>query len=391
MARKVVPLVWPLLLVVACPGEPEPPLGPVEPYDVRAEVDPDVATILRVRWAQDAAADAWLEFDRGDGEWRTSPATAREAGLHEELILGVPAETDVVFRVVTDNGGTAARGDEQAARTGALPVEMVEPALGTWRPDLAGPEEFVLGSVDVDGGEAYIGPNWLFIANREGQVVWYREIGAWVTLFPRVARDGSHIAWERHNLLDAAGILSTHHRSTLDGRWTQEMALPGLGWAWDETDNGTVLYDRHHGVDQVTLEAIAPDGTQTTVWDCTAWIAQWTDDQDRCYSNTVNWDPVRDSVMWSTYWGDWIAEIDRVTGEVRWHAGSLDDGWTVDAEAGFDLQHYPNFSPEGTLVVSTHLPGVEGEQRAREFEVDEDSETLREIWTYGEGVDLWEK
>lgn len=391
MTRKPALLLLALLGTTACPEEGVEPPAPVEVSRVSITVDAAVATILRVGWSQDAAADGWLEFDLGDGEWRTSPVTARDPGDHEEVILGAPAETDVQIRVVTDNLGERYTSPIGQGRTGALPEGMIEPTLDTWVPELLGPEEFVLGSVDPNGGEEYVGPFWLFIANRAGRVVWYREIGGWVTLFPRPSRDRTHIAWERHSLLDATGELSVLERATLDGRWTEEISLPGLGWAWDEMDDGTILYDVARGDESATLEEVAPDGTTRTVWDCTAWIEQWAADPDGCYTNTVNWSPERDTVMWSTYWGDWIAEVDRASGEVLWHAGELDGGWTIDAEAGLDLQHYPNYSPDGTLVVSTHVPGEDGEQRAREFVVDDSTQELREIWSYGEGVDGYAK
>jgi hypothetical protein len=95
-------------------------------------------------------------------------------------------------------------------------------------------------------------------------------------------------------------------------------------------------------------------------------------------------------VLWSTYWGDWIAEIDLGSGAPRWHAGALPEGWRIDpVEAALDLQHYPNFTPEGTLLVSTHIPGKEGEQRARELRLDDSQSTLTQVWSYGEGAEGW--
>ena len=239
----------------------------------------------------------------------------------------------------------------------------------------------------MDGGESYTGPYWLFLVNRAGQVVWYHEVGFWVTMFPRAAGHGGYVAFDRHSLLDATGEYSTVTKMTLDGTRTEEIATPGLGWCWDETDDGSLLYDRNKGVAEVTIEELSPDGTSRTIWDCAAWQATWDPDKENCYTNTINWVPETDSILWSTYWGDWVAEVDRQSGDVLWHAGALPDGWTIDADAGFDLQHYPNYTPDGTLLVSTHVPGQDEQQRAREFVVDHASQALTEVWAYGEGVE----
>jgi hypothetical protein len=208
-----------------------------------------------------------------------------------------------------------------------------------------------------------------------------------MSMFPRVARDGTHIVYDGHLFLEPSGESSHIRRTTLDGRYDEEIEAEGLGWCWDETDDGTLLYDRARGADSITLEQIDPDGTQHTLWDCQAWLATWDDDPDLCYTNTVNWVAATDSVLWSTYWGDWVAEVDRQTGSVLWHAGAIGDGLDFDPpETAFDLQHYPNYTPDGTLLVSTHMQEVEGEQRAREYVVDLEAGALTEIWSYGEGV-----
>ncbi len=349
----------------------------------------DVATLLWVDWAQDSDAEAtWLEIELADGTVLESTHLTRGAGEHREVVLGAPADTDLVLRVVAENRGGESSSVDQAARTGSLPEELTLPVLGVWDAAAADPAGWVLGSVDVDGGTNYSGPYWLFIADRQGRIVWYRELGWDMSMFPRVARDGTHIAWDAHMFLEPTGADSRVERMTLDGTWSEVVATPGLGWTWDETDDGTVLYDRDRGVDTITLEQVAPDGSQRTLWDCGAWLAPVAGELEGCFTNTANWVPATDSVLWSTYWGDWVAELDRASGEVIWYAGAVDGGLAFDpAEAAFELQHYPNYTPDGTLLVSTHVPGQEGEQRAREFVVDVDGGVLTEVWAYGEGAE----
>jgi len=397
LSSRTVPLSVPLLLTLgACGGDDKADdtaalAEPVAVSGLSAEVSEAVTTMIQVTWTQDDPAESWIEFEL-DGAWLSSPPIDRASGEHREWILGAPAETALAWRVVTDNRGARFVSDEQSATTGALPEDMRSPEVTAWEPGLASPDGWLLGSVDVDGGGSYSGPFWLFIADRQGRVVWYLDLEYWQSMFPRVARDGTHIAYDRQYLLDPEGTLSGVVRRTLDGDWEEETLTPGLGWCWDETDDGALLYDQNKGSDDiVSIQAIASDGARSTVWDCTAWqAAQGDDDPEHCYSNTINWVPETDGILWSTYWGDYALEVDRPTGEVRWHAGQLGGGWSFDPpDAVFDLQHYPNYTPAGTLLISTHVPGVEDTQRAREYEVDYATETLRQVWAYGEGVDQW--
>src|SRR5690606_37358677 len=58
----------------------------------------------------------------------------------------------------------------------------------------------------------------------------------------------------------------------------------------------------------------------------------------------------------------------------------------------FEYQHFPNITPDGTLLVSSHMPGyadtnepAAGQHAFTEFEIDRDTETLIERWVYNDG------
>ncbi len=373
-----------MLLLLACaPPDPVPASG------FSAELDSDVGTMVKVRWSQDGAADSWVSFTF-DGETHESPVESREAGSHEAWLLGVPGATEVTWQVWTQVEDVGFQGDEQVVTTDPVPEDFPGIEVPIWEPDLAHEAGWVFGSVDINGGDAYTGPFWLFIADRQGRVVWWRNLEWDMSMFPRVS-DG-HIAWDQRSFFDTTGESSIIRRQTLDESWEQEIPAPGLGWTWDETDDGAVVYDKTIGQSDLQLAQVDAQGEHSILWDCTAWLEPLLDDPEACFTNATNYDAERDTVLWSTYWGDFVVEVDRSSGEVLWYAGGgLEGGLAFDPpEAAFDLQHYPNWTAAGTLLVSTHIDGVEGEQRAREFSLSDT--TLTEVWSYGEGVtDVWAK
>jgi hypothetical protein len=80
-----------------------------------------------------------------------------------------------------------------------------------------------------------------------------------------------------------------------------------------------------------------------------------------------------------------VVELDLDSGERLHHWGQLADSWTFDPpDATFDLQHYPNWTDDNTLMVSTHVVGQPSAQRAREFRLNESAQRLEQIWSYGE-------
>ena len=380
-----------LALLLAC----QEPAEPATASALSSTLHADIGTIAYVSWKQDGHATSYVAYEV-DGETRTTPEVDRDSGTHEQVLLGLPGATEVTWRVHTT--GTEAEdwlSDDETLTTDPVPEDFPPIDVPTWDPDLAHEAGFVFGVVDINGGDSYSGPFWLFVADREGRLVWWRDLEFDMSMFPRVARDGTHLAWDQRTFFDTTGDSSRVVRETLSGGWSEEVPAQGLGWTWDETDHGSIVFDRTIGTGDLQLVERLDDGTETSIWTCTDWLAEHfpENDPEGCYTNTTNYDATRDTVLWSTYWGDFVVEVERSTGDVLWYAGALEGGLAFDPpEAAFDLQHFPNWTDDGTLLVSTHIADVEGEQRAREFDVDLDAGVLTEIWSYGEGVtDVWAK
>src|SRR5688500_5165493 len=86
-------------------GSSSAPDGDDYASSVPVQVHGKTRTILVVTWSQVVAADStWLEFTFEDDEVLTSRPKRGVVGAHEDVVLGVPADTEVTIRVVSRQG-----------------------------------------------------------------------------------------------------------------------------------------------------------------------------------------------------------------------------------------------------------------------------------------------
>ncbi len=364
------------------------PAVPAPVSDVSVSVHADVVTILEVSWTQDEAADlVWIEFAYDDEVLLTTPAQAREAGEHSEVLLGIPAETTVDFVIYNQVGDEVFVSEESfEGTTGELPAALLSPSLVHYDPTLAADHPWVMGSVDV-GSSWYSGPCWTVIMDRQGRIVWYYEVpDSRLNLFSQVSADGTHVLIEgTTHYVFGAGIEPIIDSMTLDMSYGEHLELLTMGFSFDEIPGGSILYNSE-GRDDYLVE-LYPDGTERQIWCCDDYAQQMGYSSSECSVNSVVFNEAQGTVFWSQYSNDTVVEIDYETGEVVRHFGQADGGWATEPPtAVVDYQHYPNYSPDGTVIASTHAVGQSGVQYAREYQVDTESETMMVIWDYGDEV-----
>ncbi len=363
---------------------PDAPLAPVS--ELSAAVHAEVVTILELSWTQDEPSDqAWIEYRFETEDWLSTPATAWEAGEASQVVLGIPSETEVELRVA--NGGEVTSYSEPIlASTGALPYELTLPILISHDPTLASDHPWVMGSLDVTGS-SYSGPCWSFIVDRQARVVWYHEVpGSRLNIFTQVAADGTHILMEgTTNYVWGSGIEPIIDRYTLDKRYNEHLELRDMGFSFDEIPGGSILYDASRS-DKLLVERY-PDGTEREIFNCSVYAREAGYSSSYCSVNSVVYNQDQGTVFWSQYNNDTVVEIDYETGEVVRRFGQAAGGWAFDPEwTEVDYQHYPNYSPDGTVIASTHSRLQSGVQYAHEYYVDDTTETMVAIWSYGDEV-----
>jgi hypothetical protein len=361
--------------------------------DVAIAIHPDVNTILVVTWQQLRAADeTWLEFSFEADNVMTSRPKPGAVGAHKDVVLGVPGETNVSVRIVNAVGGVEHKTAEHSGTTGAVPAGMPRPEVLSYDPALASPEEWMFGAVEdsrITGTSMrpsyYRSLFWTYIIDRKGRIVWYYsdpQSNA-ISSFQRVARDGEYIWLEKTG--HHTETQDTVVKMTLDREYYEEVSLEFTDCI-DVTDDGSLLYDQEEpGV----LKELTADGITRDIFDCSEHFGSAFD----CYTNTVNWNPIDDTVLLSYPRETTIVEVSRRTGEVVGQYGTAPGSYAFEPSTwSLEFQHFANISAEGTLMVSTHLPGnddttdpVANQHAFAEFTIDRTNRRLVEKWVYTEG------
>jgi hypothetical protein len=346
--------------------------------DLTMSAHPDVATILSVGWRQAEAGESWLSWQLDGVEYR-SPTRVRPAGPASEVVLGLPAEAEVSVSVHLVVDGVEAPVSSVSATTGPLPFDLPSPSL-TLTTDAAEPSPWLLTSVNA-GDRNFFGPCYVVIVDRAGRIVWYRlTTESRLTLFPRVARDGTHIAWDAttYYVPATAGL----HRATLSLSHVSELQIPEMGFTWDELPDGSLLYDEAESDYAYHLTRRWPDGRTSRLWSCAPWMAGYSEEFWACAANTVLWDAATDHVLWSMFETSTVVALDLDSGAMVWELGDYPGGLVFDPpEASLELQHYPNPTPDGTILLTTHS-STASEQHIREFRIADGVAT--QVWHYSE-------
>lgn len=364
------------------------PSGDAFVSDVKVAVHANTATILVVTWTQLELADSTLlEFSVGGGSPVTSRPQTGTIGGHRDVVLGVPEKTAVTVRIISRLGGIDYKTKDYQGTTGALPSGLPKPTLLAYDATAASPERWLLGAVENSPGGCanpscyYISTFWIYIMDRQGRMVWY-----WAdpsdnasSAYPRIARDGEYLVIDRGRQGNT-GVL----RMTLD-RWYYELtAIKGLADAMDVTTDGSVLYDVRGDLKELTRA-----GTTRSLWSCRQAFPSF----EKCYSNTVNWNAAADTVMLAFPDDGTVVEIDRKTGTMVGQYGNAPGSYAFSPSSWqFQYPHSPNLTPQGTLILSTHLPAYPFGTAAApqhhafaEFEIDRAAKRLTEKWVYGDG------
>jgi hypothetical protein len=396
-----VALFAPLLLLAArCGQQPvddtdpdtDTPLADAPVSDLQATVHDEIGSLVTARWDQLEACSALVRY-RLEGEaWRESPTRQLEAGEQEQLLLGLPFGVEVELRVVNDCGQGALHSATIAVQTAPLPEGLPHAAVVSseetrWDDSL----QYLLTSIDSREDASDPNASWTIILDRQGRTVWALATPHQrVTMAPHVAADGTHLLVDHNSFwaLFDSGDASQVLRVDLDGTERELIDTPGLHHPLAELPDGTVAWGSLAGFTE-TLELCTPGGEQTTLWSCQG-FHQELGSLLPCAGNTLSYHSASDSFLFSFYSTDTVLQLDATSGEsLRWF-GHLEGSWSFEPEdSAFYWQHGAVYTEAGTLLTSTADAEPGSETLVREYELDHDTETLRQVWSFGEGQGIY--
>ena len=158
MTRNVGPGLGLLLLAstVGCGGSD----GAAAPENVSARLSDAIATVVKVSWTTSEPSTGYVEYGPTGALGTRTPPETTPATDHEQDLLGLEADTDYSFRVVTrgDDGGSSS---VLGIRTGDLPLGMPPLTLTG-----EGHEGFILAPV-LGATTAVL------VIDAAGKIVWY--------------------------------------------------------------------------------------------------------------------------------------------------------------------------------------------------------------------------
>ena len=343
-------------------------------------------TVVRVRWQQPESATTSIRFTLPDGSTGESPARATEAGTVERLVIGPTFEQRVEVEVVQ-----AGVDDPVAAgviTTGLAPEYL---PMGTLLADAAELQDptmpYLLTSMNKDGWDRY-GIWYVFVIDRAGNVIWAQEQpDDWISRHVTVTYEGDAMLVDRQTMWvdfdNGAG--STVARMTLDGEVEHVYTTPGLHHALVSLPGHEMAWMAKTGDYFEHLDHVTEDGVQTTLWDCEQ-LHDAAGAGGSCGTNGLYWHEPTGHYLMSAHSTETVAEVDPEAGvALRWW-GYMDGSWTFEpSESQFWWQHGPTFTDAGTLMVSSKDERWGDETVVREYSLDEENQSLEEVWSFGEG------
>ncbi len=365
-------------------GSPPPP-----PLEVEATVHDVMASIVVLAWTLDAPADVQAEYSVDEGVWMHTPAYAYEAGPGRLLLLGIPFDTEVTWRVLVD--GRAAT-DDARIRTGAVPaglplIDHVDGDPDAWDPST----RWILGSLAPSGGAG--ARPWTFVLDRQGRMVWAHKTPTGRTTFsPLLSVDGREILVDYNSWWGSfdGGAQSQVARLDIEGTTLGTWDTPGLIHPFTQTGDGSIAWSAAQGgysYSGEVLQVLDTSGHSRTVFDCNAFSRGR--GGSYCGANTVWWNPDDGHFLFSIYTIDTVFEVDAEGTPLRWF-GHLPGAWAfADPDTSFWWQHGTQYLPDGHLLVSTRRDEAAKETVVREYALDEGDEALVQVWSFGEGEGVY--
>jgi Arylsulfotransferase (ASST) len=353
-----------------------------------AVVTDDITTVLRVSWTTETATSGIIEFGETTAYGHQTAATA-SGTEHEVLLLGMPAETEVHFRLVDATDATLV-GPDNTATTGYLPSSM---------PTLTG-----TGAAPSWDGWLIVPINGtihgVLILDDQGRIVWYHEAESTANVLSAFASPDRQSFVYCQPFGSRDGKNANALRVSMDGSTVEVLEFDQLSHHCVGLPDGTIaapVPDPLIGETSVSAEQLvelSPDGEISVIWSAWDWLDTLVDDRiewaeentkEGSWTHVVSTDYNEETNTYLLSLKDIGTQvcIDRATGEVLWAINGLLGQFTHTdgTEDLTDVVHQMDLNGDQLLLFDNGGQDREGSMIA-EYLLDVDLMETELLWSY---------
>lgn len=342
--------------------------------DVSATRAEAISSVVVATFTTDlpSPTSASIEFGEDESYGLEAPVDL-QAENYRTLLLGVPFQSEVHYRVKVRSATGVCVGEDQTITTGAPPAGVPTMTPQVEHEDEITPGFIVLG---IDGG-------WATIYNHAGALVWAYKTSI-NGIMPRVdfTYDARFIIARDGNPSGQAGA-GQILRISLDGATEEPIELDRSHHDFTATpDNGIVFFTGH--TDNCgKLVKMDADGTFHDLFlVADAFDSLPTTGSDRCHMNSLHYHEFDDSISFSVLTQNAYVKISS-QGELQWVLGGTGSDFTGDG-SDWTRQHGHTMPDERHLLFFNNRSNGET-ALAVEVELDLDGKTAQRVFEYDGG------
>ncbi len=371
------------LLLLGC--EPNDDCG-AEICTAEASIREDVPTVLTVTWTTAEPTVGRVEFGSSADLGLSTPEEPEPTTEHTRTLLGLPAGTEVHFKVVDDSGASPVL----SKANGGLP---------TYLPEFTTEGESDLGAYVVTVLEGSVwGP---IILDAQGRIVWW-DVATDLYAVTRayLSHDGRSVLYNESNdrAQDFAEMEEAYVvRVMLDGSGEERIPLPYLSHDFVELPGGEIvgIAREEQVVGDATylgdkLTEVATDGSLVDRWSAfDTWDPAEVGGSDAVrgtwtHANAVDYEPDTDSFLVGLRNFASIVRVSRQTGEMSWSFGGLVGEQRPESDDGA-LDTYHQFElADGKLLAFDNGDPERGYSRLVEYDVGDGTGSVTKSWEWTE-------